>query len=123
MAGSLKWFEYTTDAGDSFAIFMDESNGEAVGNQDYTSGSTVTYTLPRNIKMRCALYRSANSAYSRKIPIGAVGQTINDLPSTITAEVSGSATGVVLSLRSLTGERVIVIPSAEDTGLNDGDAT
>jgi hypothetical protein len=123
MAGSIKWFEYTTDGGDTFAIKMDESNGEAVGNTDYSSSSTATYALPRNVVPRTARYTSADNAYQRTIPVTESGTSSADLPATIAAEVSGSATPVTLSLASFTGERFNAIPKAADTGLDDGDAT
>lgn len=123
MAGSIKWFEYETDGGDTFAIKMDESNGEAVGNTDYSATSTAVFALPRNVIPRTARYTSADNAYARTIPVTTAGTTTSDLPATISAEVSGSATPVTLSLASFTGERFNAIPKAADTGLTDGDDT
>ena len=123
MAGSIKWFEYTTNDGDTFAIKMDESNGEAVGNADYTASSTAVFALPRNIKARMARYVSADTLYTRSIPVTDSAASAGTLPATITAEISGSATPVTLALASFTGEQFTAIPRAEDTGLTDGDAT
>lgn len=123
MAGSIKWFEYTTNDSDTFAIKMDESNGEAVGNTDYTSASTAVFALPRNIKPRMARYVSADTNYSRSIPVTSNTASAGTLPATISAEISGSATPVTLALASFTGEQFTAIPRAEDTGLLDGDAS
>lgn len=123
MAGSIKWFEYTTDDDDTFAIKMDESNGEAVGNADYTASSTAVFALPRNIKPRTARYVSADTNYARLIPITSNTASAGTLPATINADISGSATPVTLSLASFDGEKFTAIPRAEDTGLTDGDAT
>ncbi len=123
MAGSIKWFEYTTDDGDAFAIKMDESNGEAVGNADYTALSTAVFALPRNVKARMARYVSADTLYTRLIPVTDAAASAGTLPATITAEVSGSATPVTLTLATFIGERFTALPRAEDTGLLDGDAT
>ena len=67
MAGSKKWFIYTTDNGVDYAILLDESNTEAVnaGTQDYVDGLVVSAALPRNIKPREAFY--SNSAKTRTI--------------------------------------------------------
>lgn len=123
MAGSIKWFEYTTDSGATFAISMDESNGEAVGNADYTESSTVTFKLPSNVKKRYARYGSADGNTIRTIPISSPSENVTTLPQTITAQIAGSATGVVLALREYVGERIAMIPQAADTGLDDGDST
>jgi len=123
MAGSIKWFEYTTNDSDVFAIKMDESNGEAVGNTDYSATSTAIFALPRNIKPRMARYVSADTNYSRSIPVTSNTASAGTLPATISAQVAGSATPVTLTLASFTGEQFTAIPRAEDTGLDDGDAT
>lgn len=123
MSGSIKWFVYTTDSGDEYGIRMDESNGEAVGNTDYSTTSTAMMALPRNIVPRQAVYTSIDGNYTRRIPVTSNSATSATLPATITAQVAGSATGVELSLSLFIGERFSALPIAADTGLNDGDAT
>lgn len=124
MAGSKKFFIYTTDGGDDFALLADESNTEAVNSStgDYGASSTVKYTLPGNIRPRAAIY--SNSDKTRNIRCYALTQTIyNGIPSTtasITDPVAGSGT---LTLTRLEPERIKLLPVAVDTGLNDGDAT
>jgi hypothetical protein len=123
MAGSIKWFEYTTDSGATFAISMDESNGEAVGNADYTEASTVTFKLPSNVKKRYARYSSDDGNHVRVIPIGSNTANVNTVPATIEAQAVGIAAGVTCKLRQFVGEIINLIPTAADTGLNDGDLT
>lgn len=123
MAGSLKWFEYSAESGDVFAIFMDESNGEAVSNPDYTDASAAIYAIPRNLIARYARYVSDDGLYTRKIPVCATGQSTTTLPATISASISGSATAVTLRIRDFNGERFKSIPVAADTSQTDGDAT
>lgn len=122
MAGSRKTFEYTTDAGDVFAIEMDESNGEAVGNDDYTDTSTAVYYVPRNIKKRAATYRSDDGTISRRITVSSNTANSGTLPATIDGQ-DGLGGTVTLSLTNFTGESTKLIPKAVDTGLTDGDAT
>ena len=123
MAGSLKWFEYATNDGQNFAVKMDESNGEAVGNIDYSATSTAIFALPRNITPRRVRYTSSDGLYARTVIVGVASASATTLPATISAEVSGSATPVTLSLAGFKGEEFNAIPRAEDTGILDGDAT
>jgi hypothetical protein len=123
MAGSIKWFEYTTDSGATFAISMDESNGEAVGNADYTTSSTVTFKLPSNVKKRFARYVSDDGNHVRNIPVSSNAANVNTLPASFTAQAVNIADGVVVKLRQFVGESISMIPQAADTGLNDGDLT
>ena len=124
MAGSKKWFVYTTDFGDDFALLADESNVEAVngGTQDYVSGLTIQYSVPGNIQPRAAVY--ANADGTRTIRCYALTPTIYaGIPAnapTITDPIAGTGT---LSLIRLEPERIKLMPMAGDTGLTDGDAT
>jgi len=123
MAGSLKYFKYTTNGGTDYAIRMDESNGEAVGNTDLVSGDLPIAGLPRNIKPRYALYRSADGLTTRKIPITANNVDLEDLTASFSvppATVGGTA--VTVLRQSLIGE--VQRPVTDiDTGQTDGDAT
>ena len=122
MAGSIKTFEYQTATNDFYAVNMDESNGVAVGNQDFTPTSTATVFIPRNIKPRFASYRSANGLYQRRIIVTDPTATVETLPASIAAQDGNGGTVTVL-LTQLTGERVTVFPKAEDTAITDGTAT
>lgn len=125
MAGSIKWFVYTTDDGEDFALKLDESNTEAVngGTQDLVDGASVSNALPRNIKPRRARY--TNAARTRAISCVCLTPSIysgvvNGGVPTIPDPIAGGA--AVLGLIGLTGEsRTFPIPL--DTGLNDGDDT
>jgi hypothetical protein len=124
MAGSKKYFVYTTDAGEDFALLSDESNTEAVnaGTQDYADGVVITYEIPKNLRPRFAEY--VNAAGTRRIRCYALTQAVyNGIPigaNTIPDPIAGVGT---LALRRLEPERLKRLPIALDTGLNDGDAT
>lgn len=123
MAGSLKWFQYTTDTGVDFGVFMDESNGEAVGNTDWTASSAGLFKLPKNVKPRYARYVSADGTRAANIIVTDNTASVTTLPSTIDFDVAGRAAPVQLTLSEFVGERIRLIPRADDTGLNDGDDT
>ena len=122
MAGSRKWFVYTTDAGDDFAISLDESNTESLngGVQDFPNVAPTQYALPRNIKPRTVTYRNAAGTIARKV-VGLTatifGNAVTGAP-TIVDQVSGET----LTLYRRVGE-VVSLPFGADTGLTDGDAT
>lgn len=120
MAGSLKWFKYETDNGDTFGILMDESNGEAVGNDDFVAGDylVVRYAVPRNVEPRYALYRTQDGKQTARIPLTDPGASIANLPAQITL-----FNGVNASLTRVVGEIIAPIPIHLDTGLDDGDIT
>lgn len=124
MAGSLKWFKYTTDTGAEFGIYMDESNGEVVGNTDFAPlvDDAVIYALPRNVKPRTALYRSTDGKVSRRIAVTESNATIATLPSSFTVAAIDGNPAYQVNLQSFRGEEVRRIVGF-DTGLDDGDAT
>jgi len=124
MAGSRKWFVYTTNAAETFALNIDESNGEAVNGAtgDYGAATAIQNALPRNITPRAAVYTSADG--NRSIRCYVLDPTtyntiIADQP-TIDDPLQ---TGNTLTLSRLEPETLTILPIAVDTGLNDGDAT
>lgn len=122
MAGSNKWFLYTTDSTTQFAIYRDESNIEAVNGAvgDYPdTGSTVQFALPTNVKARIASYANPTNTIVRNV-VCLTPAIFNAIApgATITDAVSGAT----LTLRSKRGE-TIKLPKGADTGLVDGDAT
>lgn len=124
MAGSLKWFEYTTNSGDTFGIYMDESNGEVVGNPDFAPlvSDAVIYALPRNVKPRTALYRSIDGKTSRRIPVSDPAASIATLPASFTVAAIDTNPAQQLNLTLFRGEEVRRL-TGFDTGLDDSDAT
>lgn len=116
MAGSMKWLSYTTNAGDTFAVFADESNAEAAGTAvDVTGGASTLYALPRNIKPRYARYSDATNTIVRKAIISLVA----GVPTT---PIIDALTGISLTLTGIVGEQQRVV-RGDDTGLIDGDAS
>lgn len=123
MAGSIKWFVYTTDEGDDFALKADESNTEAVngGTQDFPAGAPPTiYSLPKNIKPRHFIYRNVDGTVTRKVY--ALTPTIFEGGDNAVASYTDAVTNQTVSLYRRIGEE-IAYPFGADTGLNDGDAT
>lgn len=123
MAGSIKWFEYTTDNADVFAIELDESNTEAVNGTDgdYTDASTQIYAKPSNVTPRSLYY--SNDAKTRTIRCVALTQAAyTDAftnQRTITDPIDDTETLTLVRQRP----EVIRLPFPQDTGLDDGDAT
>lgn len=124
MAGSIKYFEYTLDNGDIFALAADESNVEAVMGSagDYDAESTVEYHLPANVTPRYGVYSNPAKTRNIRIPVltAAAYNTLQADTPTITDPIAGTGT---LTLTRKTPEVIRLLPIAEDTGLTDGDAT
>jgi hypothetical protein len=124
MSGSRKFFKYTTDSGDVFAIAMDESNGELVGNADFglTDDGVLVYMLPRNVRPRTALYRSTDGRVSRRIPVTDNTATIATLPGTFQVLAADGNPQFTMQLQSFRGEEIKRLYSV-DTAQDDGDIT
>lgn len=122
MAGSLKYFVYTTDRGTDFALLADESNVEAVaaGTQDYVSGLNVPYTIPRNLTPRYAYYSDPTGDRTIRVPV--LTQALFNGILTGAPTITDPIGSLTLTLSRITPER-IRLPRPDDTGLNDGDAT
>lgn len=116
MAGSMKWFSYTTNAGDAFAVFADESNAELAGGAvDLGGGASTLYALPRNVTPRYARYQDA----TRTITRNALLSTATSTPTTPIVDPSSGAT---LDLVAIVGEQVRIVTGV-DTGIIDGNLT
>lgn len=123
MAGSIKYFVYTDDRGNDWALKRDESNLEQLnaGTQDYpNTGSTITDELPRNITPRYVRYVSDDGNVARNII--ALTPTIFAGAATNKPTISDAVSGLTLSIKSQKGEQRR-LPFGPDTGLQDGDAT
>lgn len=123
MAGSKKYFVYTTDAGVDFALLADESNTEAIngGTQDYADGVSIQYELPRNIKPRRLIY--ANATKTRKITCYALTSAIFAGAPVAVASIADPFQAGVLNLVDIIPEERKRLPISIDTGITDGDAS
>jgi hypothetical protein len=124
MAGSRKWFVYTTDLGTNYALNVDESNVEDImgTNGDYLPNTTIRDSVPGNLKVRRAVYARPDGSRSISIPV-LTTTVFNAIPDDFPSIDDPLQTGTTLFLVRLEPERFKLIPSAVDTGLNDGDAT
>lgn len=123
MAGSIKWFVYTTDEGDDFALKADESNTEAVNGsvQDFPNGTPPTlYSLPGNVQPRHFIYRSVDGKVTRKVY--ALTAAIFAGGDNAVASFPDPVSGQTVNLQRKVGE-IIAYPFGPDTGLEDADAT
>lgn len=119
MAGSLKWFIYSDDRGQDWALLADESNVEAAnaGNvQPITPAAE--YKLPGNLKPRRAVFQNNTGLIRRNIPILTQAQAAA-LSGTDT--ITDQSSGETLNFKTIIGER-LTLPTLGDTGLLDGDA-
>lgn len=124
MAGSNKWFTYTTDNDDEFALYADESNTEAVNGTDgdLTAVANPPYAIPKNLKPRTAVYKNANGTRSIRCIVltrAKYDTVLADTP-TIPDPITD---GETLNLAQVIPERYSPLPRPADSGLNDGDAT
>jgi hypothetical protein len=124
MAGSIKYFVYTDDRGNDWAILRDESLTEVIngGTQDYADATpgTIVYKVPPNLRPRTLRYVSADGLVSRRIV--ALTSTIYAGAQVAVPSFVDTVSGKTLAFREQIGERLIT-PFAADTGLTDGDAT
>lgn len=118
MAGSLKFFTYTADDGETFALFRDESNIEAANSGGAILITTaVKYKVPSNLRPRTAVFVDLTGRIRRDVVIlNPTAYAALTQASTIVDQVSGET----LRLKKLKGEEV-TLPTLNDTALNDGD--
>lgn len=118
MAGSMKFWTYTADDGETFAAYRDESNIEAANSGGTILISTAAkYKVPSNLKPRSAVFVDTTGRIRRDITIlNPTAYAALDGSSTLTDQVSGE----ILRLKLKKGER-LTLPTLQDTGLNDGD--
>lgn len=119
MAGSIKWMAYTSDTGTVYLRRIDESNGEAAGWADVTSSNLSSPVMPRGFKPRYlnCVRTVGGVEIKRKIEVG----TLTAFTDFVTAKTITLADGTY-AIRSYKGEKQI-LPIAEDTAQDDGDAT
>lgn len=119
MAGSLKWFTYTDDRANDWALLADESNIEsanAAAVQPITPAAE--FKVPGNLRPRTAIFLDVSGLIRREIVIltsaraGAL---------TAATTIVDQSSGETLNFKTLKGER-LTLPTLGDTGLLDGDA-
>lgn len=122
MTGSVKWFVYTADDGQDFAVKRDESNTEAVNGsvQDFPATAPTKYALPRNVKPRTLVYRSTDGLIVRNVT--ALTQAIYNNADSAVPTFPDAISGQTLTLFRKVGE-TISLPFGADTGQQDGDPT
>lgn len=113
MAGSIRWYVYTSDAGTDFAIQADKSNIAAVNASGASApGALPLAAVPRNIRPRYALFSDTTGTITRKVVLLKPSDVAN-LSNTASFVPQGETATVRLS--SLVGEK-ITLPKLADTG-------
>lgn len=119
MSGSRKYMMYTLDGGSTVAKQVDESNGEALGFDDYT-GTAPTATAIEALALRKMRYilcvNSADPTQKRRFWVGKPDNTAYLVGGTVAID------GITWQISGSVGEKK-TFPTAADTGLQDGDAT
>lgn len=113
MSGSVRYFNYVSDNGQTYAILADRSNVAAVNASGAGApGSLPTITVPRNIRPRYALFADSTGQIRRKVPI----LTPADVAA-LTATTSFVPTGetATVTITAIRGEKVN-LPKLADTG-------
>lgn len=113
MSGSLRYYNYVSDNGTTYAILCDKSNTAAVNASAAGAPATLpSTTVPRNIRPRYALFADTTGLIRRRVPIltaadlAALTPTSNFVPQGETATVT---------ITSIVGEK-IRLPKLADTG-------
>lgn len=121
MAGSNRWFTYTSNDGTNWALYADESNTEAANPVAGNVGAPQNqiYKPPANLKPRYAVFINEARTRSLKVPIlneaiyNALDNT-NTIPDPL---IPANALGFARKRPEIIGP----IPTIFDTGLTDGD--
>lgn len=135
MAGSLKYFQYTDDAGNNYSVFLDESNGEGTigGVRLCLARTAASPNLPTKLKKRYVnAFVTATPAIKRKLYLGnplAIPQALSGgalLVAAVPTAADGASVQVAWTVTSYRGEKNSPPPALSttsgDTGLTDGDA-
>lgn len=121
MTGSLRWFSYTGDDGTDWALFGDESNIEAANPDSGGGGAPANqnFKYPSNLKPRFAVYGNSDGSRNIRVPILTQDEyNALDGASTI-PDIAGGSTPLRLVRKR--PEIISPLPTASDTGQNDGD--
>lgn len=113
MSGSVRYFNYVSDAGTTYAILADKSNIAAVNPSGAAAPGTLpTVTVPRNIKPRYALFADASGLIRRRVPLLTPADVAALTPASSFVPTGETATVVITAIR---GEK-INLPKLADTG-------
>jgi hypothetical protein len=119
--GSKRDFDYYDDAGNKWALKLDESNTLLINPSGDVGGATATARLPRNVKPRFVELIDITGIVKRKVtPLrlatyAAVVGTAN-----YTLAATDPNAGTVVAPTLVRGERKRDIVKNFDTGLTDG---
>lgn len=131
MAGSIDWFDYSSENGARYAVRVDKSNGFATINGVSLMNARAAGAggIPCNVKKRYVnAYSASNPKIRRKFWVGnfdAIVQITNGGNDILAEDYSGAdnAPGLTRNwvVTSYRGEKSTTIPSpgSQDTGLND----
>jgi hypothetical protein len=113
MSGSIRWFNYTSDNGQTYALSGDKSNIQAVNPSGAgTPGTLPTVGVPKNIKVRYALFSDTTGLIRRKVPLLKQSDVAALTASTSFVPTGETATVTITAIR---GEKVN-LPKLADTG-------
>ncbi len=113
MAGSIRWYNYVTDGGVTYSIQADKTNVAATNPSGAAAPSTLAVgAVPRNIKVRYALFADTTGLIRRKVPLLTPGD-VTALSAILSFTPQGETATVQLTY--LVGERTR-LPKLADTG-------
>jgi hypothetical protein len=133
MAGSLTWFQYKDDAGNTYSVMQDESNGLATigGVRLALARTAANPAIPGRLRKRYVLaYLKSNPKLRRKFWVAnplAIPQILSSAAMKAAVYASGADTTPVQEdwvISAYRGERGSIVPTVDatagDTGLTDG---
>jgi hypothetical protein len=113
MSGSLRYFNYQSDNGGTYALFGDLSNIQAVNPSGAGALATLpAIKIPRNITPRYALFSDVSGNIRRKVPLLKPSDVLA-LTSTLAFTPTGET--VPVTITAIRGEQVN-LPKLADTG-------
>lgn len=126
MAGSRKIMVYESDDTINYWVNIDESNGEAAGFIDF-DGVAAAVEAPKSLQMRRVICEDPGTGARRTIPVGSITDgvwtgAVSQLLLPLLGPAGTAATLTAFNIVRRIGESVRE-PKANDTGLQDGDAT
>lgn len=113
MSGSLRWYNYVSDGGTTYAILADKSNIAAVNPSGAGAPSTLPVAaVPRNFKPRYALFSDSTGTIRRRVPLLTPADVTALTPTSSFTPQGETATVILTAIR---GEK-INLPKLADTG-------